>query len=117
VYVRRGATAGKPLIRWSPAAGDACTALLATPSALTTRLPGFDAHSSATDALAGAFFQGQELRNYRLAFPMAPVVTEDPVPDEVRKSLGWAPDARRGPGAYAGQAPAPTKPVTGRSAR
>ncbi len=52
VYVRRGATAGKPLIRWSPAAGDACTALLATPSALTTLLPGFDAHSSATDALA-----------------------------------------------------------------
>ena len=117
VYVRRGGTAGRPLIRWSPAAGNACTAQLATPSALTALVPGFDAHSSATDAFTGAFFQSPELRNFRPATPIAPVVTEDPVPDEVRKLLGWAPEAKRGPGAYAGQAPAPVKPNAGKVAR
>jgi hypothetical protein len=117
VYVRRGDTAAKPLVRWSPAEGNACTAQLATPSALTAIVPGFDAHSASKDGFAGAFFMSPELHNYRPASPVAPVVTEDPVPDEVRKLLGWAPEARRSAGAYAGQAAAPARPGAGKAAR
>ncbi len=117
MYVRRGDAAAKPLIRWSPAEGTACTAQLATPSALTAIVPGFDAHSAVKDGFAGAFFQSPELHNYRPAAPIAPVVTEDPLPEEVRALLGWAPDAKRGPGAYAGQPPAPARPIRGRGTK
>jgi hypothetical protein len=117
VYVRRGDTATKPLIRWSPAEGAACTAQLTTPSALAAIVPGFDAHSTSKDGIAGAFFQSPELRNYRPASPIAPVVTEDPLPDEVKTLLGWAPDAKRGPGAYAGQPAPPARTLRGRGTK
>jgi hypothetical protein len=106
VYVRRGDTAGRPLITWSPAAGPSCTAQLTSPADLTGLYPTFEAHSRAVSGFAGALFKSQELRRYELATPLPATVTVEPVPDAVRKLLGWPPDATRLPGAY------PRRPVT-----
>ena len=43
----------------------------------------------------------EELRHFELAAPLPPLVAADPVPDAVRKLLGWQPDPARLPGAYA----------------
>lgn len=100
VYVRRGDPARRPLIRWSPASGQACTAQLASPADLTTLQAGFETRSRVVNGYAGALFMSPELRHFELASPLPATVTEDPLPDEVRKAAGWLPDASRLPGAY-----------------
>jgi parallel beta-helix repeat protein len=100
VYVRRGDTTGHPLITWSPTAGPSCTAQLASPADLTALHATFETHSRAVSGYAGALFRSPELRRYELAAPLPATVTVDPVPDAVRKLLGWLPDATRLPGAY-----------------
>jgi hypothetical protein len=100
VYVRRGDSAPRPLISWSPAAGERCTAALASPAALAALQQGFEARSRSLDGYVGAIFKSPELRNYRLAVPLAPAVADDPVPAEIRKAAGWPADAARAPGAY-----------------
>ena len=100
VYVRRGNGAAQPLITWSPAAGERCTAALASPAALAALQPGFEARSQSLDGYVGAIFRSPELRNYKLAVPLAPAGADDPVPAEIRKAAGWPADAARAPGAY-----------------
>jgi len=99
-YVRRGSVAAQPIINWSPAAGERCAAALTSPAALTALQPGFEARSRSLDGYVGAIFKSPELRNYRLAVPLAPAVADDPVPAEIRKAAGWAADGARAPGAY-----------------
>jgi parallel beta-helix repeat protein len=101
VYVRRGDVTSRPLITWSPVAGDKCTVQLAAPAELSTLPGGFETHSRSVDGYFGALFKSPELRNYELASPLPKTGTEDPVPDEVRKIAGWKPDVARLPGAYA----------------
>jgi Right handed beta helix region len=100
VYVRRGDSAPRPLITWSPAAGERCTAALASPAALAALQPGVEARSRSLDGFFGAIFKSPELRNFRLAVPLPPAFADDPVPAEIRKGAGWAADAARAPGAY-----------------
>ena len=100
VYVRRGDAARQPLISWSPAAGERCTAALASPAALTAIHPVFEAAGRALDGYFGALFKSAELRNYELAVPLAPAAAADPVPIEIQKAAGWTSDAKRAPGAY-----------------
>lgn len=100
VYVRRGEASDRPLITWSPAAGQACTVQLASPTELAALHVGFESRSRFVNGYAGALFRSPELRHYELASPLTATVTEDPVPDEVRKAAGWQPDSRRLPGAY-----------------
>ncbi|MBP1604611.1 MAG: hypothetical protein H6Q09_1783 [Acidobacteria bacterium] len=100
VYVRRGDAARQPLISWSPAAGERCTAALASPAALTAIHPAFEAAGRALDGYFGALFKSAELRNYELAVPLAPAAAADPVPIEIQKAAGWTSDAKRAPGAY-----------------
>jgi parallel beta-helix repeat protein len=100
VYVRRGDTAARPLITWSPVAGDTCAAALGSPGALNTLQAGFEAHSRALDAYSGALFKSPELHNYELVVPFPGASAGDPVPDNVRKIAGWKPDVARLPGAY-----------------
>ena len=100
LYVRRGQAAPPPLISWSPAAGERCTALLASPAALTALQPAFEARSRAIEGHAGALFKSPELRNLQLAVPPAPSAGGDPVPADVLKAAGWTPDPKRAPGAY-----------------
>ena len=99
-YVRRGEPSARPLMSWSPAEGQACTAQLATPADLTKLYPAFETRSRALNGYSGALFVSPELRNYDVAGALPVTATEDPVPDAVRRAAGWQPDAARSPGAY-----------------
>ena len=100
LYVRRGDDGSRPLISWSPAAGSTCTVQLAKPADLTALYPEFETRSRVVNGYAGALFRSQELRHFDLAAPLPPLVAADPVPDALRKLLGWQPDPARLPGAY-----------------
>lgn len=100
VYVRRGAPSERPLIRWSPAAGDNCTAMLPTPAALSAQHPTLEAGSRLVDGFAGALFRSSELANYDVVVALPSTGTGDPVPEAVRKLTGLAADPARQPGAY-----------------
>jgi len=106
VYVRRGDSAARPLISWSPAAGQSCTVQLGSPADLAALQPGFEAGSRVMNGYAGALFRSPELRNYDLAVSLPMTGGADPVPDAVRKAAGWPPDASRLPGAYPVRLPA-----------
>jgi len=99
-YVRRDGNAARPLITWSPADGPTCTAQVAAPSDISARHPGFEARSRVVNGFAGALFASPELRNLDLVSPLTVAVAEDPVPDPVRKAVGWASNPARTPGAY-----------------
>ena len=64
VYVRRGDSAPRPLITWSPASGATCTVALTSPAALNALQPGLEARSRALEGYVGAIFKSPELRNY-----------------------------------------------------
>jgi hypothetical protein len=105
VYVRRGEPSPRPLISWSPAEGQACTAALADPADLATLHPAFEAQSRAFNGYAGALFVSPELRNYDVAVPL-PAGRADLVPEAVRKAAGWPATGALLPGAYPRSAPA-----------
>ena len=75
-------------------------------------MPGFEAHSRAVNGYAGALLQEPgtaQLSSWPAALPGT--VTEDPVPEAVRKAAGWQPDAARLPGAYPRRPRAASSPV------
>jgi hypothetical protein len=100
VYVRRGESSAKPMISWSPAEGQMCTVQLAAPADLSKLYTGFETRSRALNGYTGALFVSPELHNYDVAGALPATVTEDPVPEAVRKAAGWQTDAARLPGAY-----------------
>ena len=112
VYVRRGEPSPRPLISWSPAAGQACTAALASPADLAALQPAFEAHSRAFNGYAGALFVSPELRNYDVAVPL-PAGGADLVPEAVRKAAGWPATGALLPGAYPRSAQATSAPPRG----
>jgi len=105
VYVRRGQVGSRPLIMWSPAAGERCTVALGSPGALNALHAGFEAQSRSMDGYAGALFKSPELDNYELVSSFAVTGTADPVPAEIRKLVGWQPESGRLPGAYPARVP------------
>jgi hypothetical protein len=112
VYVRRGEPSPRPLISWSPAAGQACTAALAGPADLAALHPAFEAHSRAFIGYAGALFVSPELRNYDVAVPLS-AGGADLVPEAVRKAAGWPATGALLPGAYPRSAQATSAPPRG----
>ena len=100
VYVRRGDVASRPLIVWSPVAGEKCAVELKSPADLNKLHASFEARSRSVDSYFGVLFKSPELNNYELVSSLPATGTEDPVPEEVRKVVGWKQDARRLPGAY-----------------
>jgi len=100
VYVRQGQVASRPLIMWSPVAGDKCAVALESPAALNKIQASLEAHSRVLDGYAGALFKSPELDNLELVVPVPATMPRDPVPDEIRKIAGLKPDSARVPGAY-----------------
>jgi parallel beta-helix repeat protein len=105
VYVRRGEVASRPLIMWSPAAGEKCAVALESPAALNALQPGFEARSRSLVNYFGALFKSPELDHYELVTPFPSTTAVDLVPADVRKLAGWTLDSGRLPGAYPGGAP------------
>jgi hypothetical protein len=102
VYVRRGEPTQRPLITWSPVAGEKCVAQLGSPADVTKLDGRFEGQSRVVDGYAGALFKSPELNNYELVSPLPVTVTADPVPAAILKIVGWTPEPGRQPGAYPG---------------
>jgi parallel beta-helix repeat protein len=95
VYVR--AAAALPLIAWSPAANDTCTVSLASPDEFRKLMPAFEAGSRQLDRTPRSVFRGPDLGRYEL---LEALPAGSPLPDDVRKLLGWTEDQPPSPGAY-----------------
>jgi parallel beta-helix repeat protein len=104
-YVRRGDVASRPLITWSPVPGETCGVALGSPAALNAIHAGFESRSRSMNGYFGALFKSPELDNYELVASFSATATGDPVPADVRKMAGWAPDSGRLPGAYPAATP------------
>ena len=103
VYVRAalpGETPAPPLVVWSPAASDSCSATFGSLDAFRNAAPTFEAAGRQLDLTPRSVFKGPDLDRYELlrALPAAP--EEVPLPADVRKLLGWPEEQTPSPGAY-----------------
>jgi parallel beta-helix repeat protein len=100
VYVRGGDTASRPLLVWSPAEGENCTAESRTLEEFQKLHPEFEAHSQYFPGWHGSVLKSPELKNYELIRAFPKPTAEDTLPADIQQLLGWSkPDART-PGAY-----------------
>ncbi len=99
VYVRRGDTAARTLIVWSPAEGGNCQVDLKTPEELRKLHPEFEGHSQYLTNYQGSIFKNPKLGDYELARSFSPSVST-PLPAEIRQQLGWPEQVSRAPGAF-----------------
>ena len=96
VYVRAAAPT-RPLVQWSPVAGEKNELEFAGLDDSRALLPQFEAHSRVVDTGAGAQLRSLELKNYR---PLGVAADASPLPAEVAKLLGWPARGSYVPGAY-----------------
>jgi parallel beta-helix repeat protein len=97
LYVRPAAAAGRPLITWSPAEGEANQHEPRTPAELSAKLPAFEAHSQLLTLAPGAVLQSPELRRYA---PARVLPVKAPLAAPVVQLLGWPQRNGYVPGAY-----------------
>jgi hypothetical protein len=104
VYVRAslaGASAAPPpLIVWSPADTDGCTARLTSLDEFRKLVPAFEAGGRQLDRTPRSIFHGPDLGRYELlqALPGTPGAAT--LPADVRALLGWSEEDAQSPGAY-----------------
>lgn len=93
LYLRAGS--GQPLVSWAPvsgaagASGSACQTTFASLAEFRQAVPGMEAKGRAVAVEGGAVFRSPELRRFELARVPEGVVPL-PVPEVVRKFVGWA---------------------------
>jgi hypothetical protein len=100
VYVRAalpGGAAPSPLIVWSPAAVDGCTARLASLEEFRKLAPAFEAGGRQLDLTPRSIFRGPDLGRYELKQALPETMT---LPADVRALLGWSEEEAQSPGAY-----------------
>jgi hypothetical protein len=95
VYVR--ATAALPLIVWSPAATDSCSTPLGSLDEFRKLMPAFEAGGRQIERTPRSIFKGPDLGRYELLEALPP---GEPLPDDVRKLLGWTKEQATTAGAY-----------------
>src|ERR1700690_88158 len=95
VYVR--AAAALPLIVWSPAATDSCSTPLGSLDDFRKLMPAFEASGHQIDKTPRSTFKGPDLGRYEL---LEAIPAGAPLPDDIRKLLGWTKDQATTPGAY-----------------
>ncbi len=100
VYARSGEATSRPLIVWSPAAGEACTIELDSLEALRATQPTFETHGQYLNGFFGSLLKSLELGRYEPARTFSASVPVDAVPAEVRRLLGWEGLDTHPPGAY-----------------
>jgi parallel beta-helix repeat protein len=105
LYVRYGDDAARPLLVWSPEAGENCRVELASLAELRQRQPAFEAHGQYWSGYTAAFFRSPELRRYQPVEPPAGWSRPGALPAEVLALLGWKQRDVTAPGAYAVIAP------------
>jgi hypothetical protein len=99
VYVCGGDSRERPLLVWSPVAGDNCVTEFSTLDGLRKLRPEYETHSRHLPDYYGAVFQCAELKNYVLntGFPRSGAA---PLPAQVQSLLGWPKQDSYAPGAY-----------------
>jgi hypothetical protein len=102
VYVRANvpATGAPPLILWSPAANDSCSARLGSLDEFRKLAPAFEAGGRQIDGTPRSVFQGADLGRYELLQALPGTPGGEMLPADVRKLLGWSEEDARSPGAY-----------------
>jgi hypothetical protein len=98
VYVRRGDGA-RPLVVWTPAAGEECRVELASLDALRQLQPELESRSLYMPAYKWGLLKSPELQNYELEIPLS-VSLDGLVPQDVLDLLGWSEEDTQAPGAY-----------------
>ena len=102
VYVRANlpGTAAPPLILWSPAANDSCSARLGSLDEFRKLVPGFETGGQQLDRTPRSVFKGPDLGRYELLQALPDTKDGEMLPADVRKLLGWSEEDARSPGAY-----------------
>jgi hypothetical protein len=103
VYARAsvpGATAAAPLVVWSPAADDSCTARAASLEGLRKLVPEFERSGRQIGRNPRSVFKGPDVGRYE---PLEALPGGDTLPADVRQLLGWSEQQARTAGAYPGR--------------
>jgi len=103
VYARAttaGATAGPPLVVWSPTASDSCVSTLGSLDEFRKLIPAFEASGRELDRTPRSIFKGPDLGRYELLQALPGMPGGATLPADVRKLLGWSEEEARSPGAY-----------------
>ena len=103
VYVRAtapGATAGPPLVVWSPAAYDSCVSTLGSLDEFRKLVPTFEASGRQLNRTPRSIFKGPDVGRYELLQELPGTPKGETLPTDVRKLLGWSEEEARSSGAY-----------------
>jgi len=102
VYVRANLpdTSAPPLILWSPAANDSCSARLGSLGEFRKLAPEFEAGGRQIDRTPRSVFKGPDLGRYELLQALPGTPGGEMLPADVLKLLGWSEEDGRSVGAY-----------------
>jgi len=100
VYVRSEPAGSSPLLVWSPAPGDGSTAEFKTLAEFQKLCPPFEAHSKVITSSLASLFKSPDLSRYELIQDLSLPESAAPIPDEIRRLLGWPKQDTIVPGAY-----------------
>jgi hypothetical protein len=93
-------TGAPPLILWSPAANDSCSARLGSLDEFRKLAPAFEAGGRQIDGTPRSVFKGPDLGRYELLQALPGTPGGEMLPADVRRLLGWSEEDARSPGAY-----------------
>ena len=96
-YVRAGEAGDRPLVAWSPAAGEAYQVAFKNLAKLQEMFPAFDSHSVWLATDLPAVFRSPVLKRYELARSLG---VSAPLPDDIVSLLGWPLRDGFAPGAF-----------------
>lgn len=91
VFVRSPTAAPGPLIVWSPAAGENCTAQLASLDEFRRLDPAYEAHGAYLHRDSTSVFRSPALARYDLLPAFATEATTPALPEPIRTLLDWKP--------------------------
>ncbi|HWR15783.1 MAG TPA: right-handed parallel beta-helix repeat-containing protein [Terriglobales bacterium] len=99
VYARPVATGATPppLVTWSPAKNENCSLTFDSLEEFRKALPAYEASGKQIDRSPRSVLKGADIGRYELAQPIPATV---PLPEDVRKMLGWSEAESKTVGAY-----------------
>jgi hypothetical protein len=100
LYVRRDLTASRPLIVWSPSAGQENLTLLKQPAEATALHANFETRSRSLNVDADSVVRSLELGHYEPISPLLRGTAGATLPAEIENALGWKNQTDHVPGAY-----------------
>lgn len=100
VYVRSGDHSHDALLVWGPVQGENCMTEFKSPEALHQLRQEYETHSVYLPNYYGSIFKSPDLKNYELIQAFPELATQETLPADVQKLLGWSKQDTGTPGAY-----------------